>query len=134
MSRAAQYLLAVYIAAHRHGSPVATGSVAELLEKTPATVTQTMQRLDDEGLVNYEAYGGTTLTAAGRERAATLHETYVTVSWFFRSVLDLDAHEAEAMELAGLVSPTVAERLVAALPYDVEDTRRRSSRTSADEG
>lgn len=134
MSWAAQYLLAVYIATHSHGSPVATGTVAELLEKTPATVTQTMQRLDDQGLVNYESYGGTTLTAAGRERATTLHETYVTVSWFFRSVLDLDAHEAEAMELAGLVSPTVAERLVAALPYDTEDTRRHSSQASTDEG
>jgi len=133
MSGAAQYLLAVYIAAHSHGSPVATGTIAELLEKTPATVTQTMQRLDDEGLVDHEAYRGTTLTPAGRERAATLHETYVTVSWFFRSVLELNDHEAEAMELAGLVSPTVAERLVAALPYDIKETLPQSSRVGADE-
>jgi DtxR family Mn-dependent transcriptional regulator len=44
MSGAPQYLLAVYIAVHGHGSPVATGTVAELLEKTPATVSRTMQR------------------------------------------------------------------------------------------
>lgn len=44
----------------------------------------------------------------------------MTVSWFFRSVLDLDEHESEAMELAGLVSPTVAERLAATLLSDAD--------------
>jgi hypothetical protein len=37
------------------------------------------------------------------------------------------------MELAGLVSPTVADRLVAAFPYDLEGTLPKSSGTSADE-
>ena len=60
------------------------------------------------------------LTDVGRERAAELHETYVTVSWVFRSILDLEDHEAEAMNLAGLVSPTVAERLAATLPTETD--------------
>lgn len=60
------------------------------------------------------------LTDAGRERAAELHESYVTVSWFFRSVLDLEDHEAEAMNLAGLVSPTVVQRLAATLPTETD--------------
>ena len=47
--------------------------------------------------------------------AEALHETYVTLSWFFRSVLDLDTHEREAMQMAGLVSPAVAERLAETL-------------------
>jgi DtxR family Mn-dependent transcriptional regulator len=76
------------------------------------------QRLAADDLVTYEAYEGATLTESGRERAEQLHETYVTVSWFFRSVLELDDYESEAMELAGLVSPMVAKRLAATLPCE----------------
>ena len=118
MSGTAQYLLAVYILAQRGEPPVAPGAIGDLLGKSPATVTEMLQRLESEGSATYEPYHGATLTESGRERAATLHETYVTVSWFFRSVLELDEHEAEAMEMAGLVSPLVARRLAATLPYD----------------
>jgi len=120
MSGAAQYLLAVYILGHRDEPPIRTNAVAETLDRSPATVTETFQRLDREGLVDYESYKGVTLTDIGRERAAELHESYVTVSWFFRSVLDLEDHEAEAMNLAGLVSPTVAARLAATLPTETD--------------
>ena len=75
------------------------------------------QRLGENGLLTYEPYEGVTLTDSGGERATALHETYVTVSWFFRGVLGLDDHESEAMELAGLVSPAVAERLADTLPH-----------------
>jgi DtxR family Mn-dependent transcriptional regulator len=118
VSAGGQYLLAVFILGHREEEPVGTNAVAEALERSPATVTERFKQLDEEGLVEYEPYEGATLTAAGRERAAEVHETYVTVSWFFRGVLDLDDHESEAMGLAGIVSPTVAERLAATLPAD----------------
>ncbi|ELZ38190.1 iron-dependent repressor [Halorubrum distributum JCM 10247] len=94
--------------------------MAETLDRSPATVTETFQRLDEDGLVEYEAYNGVTLTDAGRERAGELHETYVTISWFFQSLLELDDYEKEAMELAGLVSPTVAERLTDTLPIETD--------------
>nr|WP_149784436.1 metal-dependent transcriptional regulator [Halorubrum aquaticum] len=112
MTRAAQYLLALYIAEHRSAPPVASGRVAEVVDRSPAAATEMLQRLEADGLVELEPYHGATLTAAGRERAAALHETYVALSWFFRDVLDLDAHEREAMEMAGLLSSDVADRLV----------------------
>lgn len=118
MSGAPQYLLAIYIAEHRRSPPVPPGRLAEMLDRSPSSATEMCQRLAEDGLVSYEAYEGVTLTESGRARAARLHETYVTVSWFFRGVLDLDEYETEAMELAGLVSPTVAERLAATLPTD----------------
>jgi len=124
MSNRQQYLLAIYIAQHRDGPPVSPGVLADSLDRSPATVTEMCQRLADDGLVSYEAYEGVRLTEAGRERAAELHEAYVTVSWFFRSVLDLDEYESEAMELAGLVSPIVAERLAATLLSDADAAAR----------
>ncbi|QLH78035.1 metal-dependent transcriptional regulator [Halosimplex rubrum] len=128
MSGVPQYLLAVYIAEHRRSPPVPPGVVAEMLDRSPAAATEMCQRLAEDGLVSYEAYEGVTLTDSGRERAAQLHETYVTVSWFFRGVLDLDEYETEAMELAGLVSPTVAERLAATLPTGAEAATESGAR------
>ncbi len=98
MRTAPEYLLAIYIAQHRDDPPVAPGELGEMLDRSPAAVTEMCQRLAEDGLVSYEPYDGVTLTESGREEATELHETYVTVSWFFRGVLDLDDHETEAMD------------------------------------
>ena len=98
--------------------PVASGVVADRLDKSPPSVTEIVQRLDDQGLVVYEPYEGATLTDAGRERGTDLHQSYVTLSWFFRSVLELETHESEAMEPAGVIDPTVSERLTTVLPVE----------------
>lgn len=71
-----------------------------------------LQRLDNRELVPYEPYEEATLTTAGHDHAAELHESYVTLSWFFRSVLELETHESAAMELAGVIDPSVADRLI----------------------
>lgn len=123
--RTAEYLLAIYITQHRQEPPVSPGELAETLDRSPAAVTEMCQRLADRGLLTVEPYEGVTLTEAGRERATQVHETYVTVSWFFRDVLGLENYEQEAMEMAGLVSPTVAERLAGTLPFQ-EDTERET--------
>ncbi|MEE6209398.1 metal-dependent transcriptional regulator [Salarchaeum sp. III] len=123
MNGDAPYLLAVYIVLEQRGSPVSTSAVAELLDRSPSTVTEQFKHLDRDGLVHHEPYEGATLTEDGRERAAALHEAYVTVSWFYRSVLDLDSREADAMQVAGLLSPGVADRLAAMLPYDADENR-----------
>jgi DtxR family Mn-dependent transcriptional regulator len=115
MTQTAQYLLALYIAEQRRSPPIPTGHLAEMLDRSPAATTEMLQRLEADGFVTREPYQGVTLTDAGRERGRELHETYVALSWFFRSVLDLDAHEREAMEMAGLMSPSVAQRLTTLL-------------------
>ncbi|WP_251343220.1 metal-dependent transcriptional regulator [Haloplanus halophilus] len=122
MSGAARYLLALYIVEQRRDPPVSSGDVADLVGRSQATATQMLQGLAADGLVTYEPYEGAALTEAGRDRAADLHETYVTLSWFFRDVLDLEDYEAEAMEMAGLIDPEVANRLTALLPYEAEST------------
>lgn len=115
MSSSAQYLLALYICEHRQEPPVRTGTIAERLDRTPASATEMMKALAEEGYVEYEPYEGATLTEAGRKRAADLHETYAALSWFFRGVLGLDDHERQALEIAGTLAPAVAERLADSL-------------------
>jgi DtxR family Mn-dependent transcriptional regulator len=118
MSGAPQYLLAIYITEHQQDPPVSFGSVADVLDRSPASVTEMCQRLDEQGLVEHEPYQGVTLTDEGRERAADLHETYVALSWFFRDVLELEEYESEAMAMAGTVSADVTERLATTLLAD----------------
>lgn len=122
MTGTAQYLLAIHIAERRDGPPVPSGVVADALDRSPASATEMFGRLDDRGLVTHEPYEGATLTPEGRATAEELFETYRTLSRFFEEVLGLDDHEAEAMELAGAVSPTVVDRLASTLlPADVPD-------------
>jgi DtxR family Mn-dependent transcriptional regulator len=118
MSGTDQYLLAIYIESQRGETPVSSGTVADRLDRSAPAVTEMLQRLDDRGLVTCEPYKGATLTTAGHNRAAELHDSYVTLSWFFRSVLDLKTHESEAMEMAGVIDPSVTERLRTILPVD----------------
>jgi DtxR family Mn-dependent transcriptional regulator len=42
----------------------------------------------------------------------------VTLSWFFRSVLELETHESKAMKLARVINPRVADRLTTVLPAE----------------
>ena len=111
MTGMSQYLIVLYIEEQRLDPPVPPGRIADGVDKSAAATTEMLQRLDEKGLVAYEPYAGATLTEHGRETAADLHERYVTLSWFFRDVLDLDDYEREAMELAGAVSGDVSARL-----------------------
>jgi Mn-dependent DtxR family transcriptional regulator len=120
MADASAYLIVIYAAERDGETPVAPGRIADAVGRSPAATTEMLQRLEDRGLVVYEPYEGAELTAQGRVEAADLHETYRTLSQFFREVLDIEAPESEAMELAGSVSPLVTERLSAALLAETE--------------
>lgn len=134
MSGRSQYLLGLYIAEHRDEPPVSPGRVAERLDRSAATAAEMFGKLDGDGLVAYEPYEGVQLTEAGRERAAELHETYVLLSWFFRSVLELDDHEGKAMEMAGVMDREVAAELVETLPYDPDVPADPTSPRTGSEG
>lgn len=120
VTRKARYLLALYIEEHRSSPPVSSGRLAEVLDRSASAATEMIQRLEADGLVTHERYVGATLTEAGRKRAREIHETYVALSWFFRVVLELDDHEREAMEIAGLICPTVAEQLLTLVSEDLD--------------
>ena len=118
MSDTSRYLLTLYRLSDRHDGPVPPGAIADDLGRSPSATTEMLQRLDARGLVDHEPYDGATLTAEGRDAARDLHDTYVTLSRFFRDVLELDDHEEEALAIAGTVSPVVADRLASTLLDD----------------
>ncbi|WP_018256525.1 metal-dependent transcriptional regulator [Halomicrobium katesii] len=115
MERVAQYLVVVYDRELTDGSPVEPGTVARAMGRSPSATTEMLQRLADDGLVDYEPYEGVTLTDRGRERATELYDTYRTLSAFFEEVLELESPEREARAVVDTVSPIVADRLDALL-------------------
>ena len=59
-------------ALERLDSPVKTSSLAQVLEVSPASVSEMLQRLSKKELVEYTPYGGATLTKKGRQRVLEL--------------------------------------------------------------
>jgi DtxR family Mn-dependent transcriptional regulator len=113
---AKEYLVAIY-ALHAEGKPVIGARLAERLKVTPPTVTQTLRRLKDQGLVTLEPR--ITLTEQGRAVAEeTLRRQRLSERWLIETLgLDwAEAHDASrAMEAA--ISPAIAERLNAILGH-----------------
>jgi len=120
MSETTHYLLALYRLTGGHDDPVPPSDVADAVERSPAATTEMLQRLDERGIVDHEPYEGTILTAEGEDTARDLHQTYVTLTRFFRDVLELENYEDEALALAGTVSPVVIDRLTETLLEDAD--------------
>lgn len=124
------YLLAMYLYEADAGSPVPPGVIADLLDKSPAAVTQTIQRFELAGLVTSEPYEGATLTCEGTAIAETEYETYLVLVRFFDEVLALESPEYEALSVVGSVSNGVADRLAEMLldsPTEDPDTPNLSA-------
>ena len=65
--------------------------IAAALSITPATVTDGFKKLQDAGLVNYEPYGGVTLTEDGRNIAERTRQSHLVI----RNLLELAGVESE---------------------------------------
>jgi DtxR family transcriptional regulator, Mn-dependent transcriptional regulator len=116
------YLKAIY-AFERDGGAAATNDIAQRLAIAPASVSGMVQRLADQGLVEYERYRGVRLTAAGRKAALrTLRRHRVIESYLVQALgypWDVVHQEAERLEHAA--SDTLIDRMAAAIGEPVTD-------------
>lgn len=85
--------------------------VAESLRVKQASVTNMVQRLGEQGYLDYEKYRGLVLTAKGRAVACRIQQRHVTLSRFF-SVLGIGA-EAQQRDIEGIEHHLSAETLLA---------------------
>jgi DtxR family Mn-dependent transcriptional regulator len=87
-------------------------NVAEILGVSPSSVTEMFQKLSKEGYINYEKYGGATLTAKGKKIADSTRLKHQMLTDFFlhlgvdEKIADKDACKAEHM-----LSPETFDRL-----------------------
>ncbi|ELY92676.1 MULTISPECIES: metal-dependent transcriptional regulator [Natrialba] len=111
MNTADQYLKAIYLAQRIEEGPASTGTLADLLEVSPASVNEMVGKLEDRELVEHEKYKGATLTDEGLERAHNALQTYCIIERFLTNVLEVDEFREEARALESVIDDTVAERL-----------------------
>jgi Mn-dependent DtxR family transcriptional regulator len=74
--------------------------IAESLKVREASVTSMVQRLGEQGYLNYERYRGLVLTPKGREVACQIQERHATLAQFF-SLLGIDA-ETQRRDIEGI--------------------------------
>lgn len=111
MNTADQYLKAIYLAQRIEDGPASTGTLADLLEVSPASVNEMVGKLEDRELVDHEKYKGASLTDEGLERAHNALQTYCIIERFLANVLEVEEFRDEARTLESVIDETVADRL-----------------------
>lgn len=100
--------------------------VAKELELGPSTVTGMFKKLDKEGYINYEKYGGVTLTEKGTEIARKTREKYSMLKEFLMHLgLDEKTAEEDACKIEHILDPKTAKILKKFVEFtDKEDESR----------
>ncbi|MFP8889073.1 metal-dependent transcriptional regulator [Natrialbaceae archaeon A-CW2] len=111
MNTADQYLKAIYLAQRLEDGPASTGTLADLLEVSPASVNEMIGKLEQRDLVEHEKYKGARLTDDGLERAHNALQTYCIIERFLANVLEVEAYREEARALESVIDDVVADRL-----------------------
>ncbi|WP_298456662.1 metal-dependent transcriptional regulator [uncultured Cellulomonas sp.] len=120
---AQDYLKVVWAAGEWSTAPVTTKRLAERLGVGAPTVSETVRRLCDQGLLAHARYGAVELTAAGRAHAVAMVRRHRLIETFLVRELGYgwdEVHdEAEVLEHA--VSDLLVERLDERLGHPVRD-------------
>jgi DtxR family Mn-dependent transcriptional regulator len=116
------YLKAIY-AFERDGRAAATNDIAQRLAIAPASVSGMVQRLADQGLVEYERYKGVRLTTAGRKAALRTIRRHRVIEAYLVKALGYgwDGVHDEAERLEHSASDTLIDRMAAAIGEPVTD-------------
>jgi DtxR family transcriptional regulator, Mn-dependent transcriptional regulator len=104
-------LKAIYRASRDGNGGAHTGALAERLGVSPGTVTATVKRLADRGLVDHKPYRGVELTADGQRSAITAIRRHRIVERFLADMLGYAWNEADRL----------AKSFEHELPQEVED-------------
>ena len=87
------YLEAIYLFAKK-GNEVRAGQIATFLNVKKSSVTEALQNLSREKLINYKPYNPITLTELGKNAAENILRRHNIVKTFFRDILNLSDEEA----------------------------------------
>lgn len=92
---------------------VHTNDVANALGINPASVTEFLQKLGDEGFVDYEKYGGANLTKKGRKLAIETKKKHDKLMEFLVLLgVDKKIAEKDACEMEHFLHPSTMEIVI----------------------
>ena len=103
------YLSLMYVL-ERDKEPVLGVRLAELLNVTPPTVTNTLKRMVRDGLITMDE-NGTRLTKAGKQSARTVLRRHMLTEWMMARMLPWSKLHQEAHNLEHAISSEVESAL-----------------------
>jgi DtxR family Mn-dependent transcriptional regulator len=106
------YLKALYDQS-KNGTAVSTTDISKILKIAPASVTEMMKKLADNGYINYSPYHGSTLTQKGVQEAQRIARKHRLLERFLSDVLHIksDQVHCQACEMEHALSDEAEESL-----------------------
>jgi DtxR family transcriptional regulator, Mn-dependent transcriptional regulator len=106
------YLETLYIL-QRDGIPIVGARLAEILGVTPPTVTNTLKRMQRDGLIEPTETQGFHLTLQGLDQARSVMRRHMLTEWLLMSVLKVPWSQThtEAHHLEHMISDLIEERM-----------------------
>jgi DtxR family Mn-dependent transcriptional regulator len=106
------YLKAVYDHS-RNGTAVSTTEISRTLKVAPASVTEMLKKLAENGYVNYSPYHGSSLTEKGLQQAQKVARKHRLLEKFLSDVLHIrsDKVHSQACEMEHTLSDEAEESL-----------------------
>lgn len=90
----------------------ATGRIAREMGVKPSSATEMLQKLQNEGLLQYESYAGAALTDSGRKLALELKAKHRAIADFLEIIgVDRGSAERDACQMEHHVGKETMERL-----------------------
>jgi DtxR family Mn-dependent transcriptional regulator len=109
------YLSLMYVL-ERDKEPVVGVRLAQLLNVTPPTVTNTLKRMVRDGLITMDK-NGTRLTKTGKQSARTVVRRHMLTEWMMASILPWSKLHQEAHNLEHAISAEVETALFEELEH-----------------
>jgi len=112
------YLKAVYNLS-RNGDLVSNAAISQKLDVAPASVTEKLKKLSEEGYVKYSPYHGSSLTEKGQIEAKRVTRKHRLLETFLSDVLHIgkDKVHSEACQMEHALSDEAEESLCRMLKH-----------------
>ncbi len=106
-----EYIELIYILEQKDGH-AHTGTIASEMDIKAPSVTQMLQKLEREGLVQYQSYTGATLTKKGKTMALHLLEKHRVIREFLELIgIDEKTAERDACQIEHHISTDSVRQL-----------------------
>ncbi len=107
------YLKYIYLLSQKNGGPAKTGEISRHLKVAPPSVTEMLDRLQQDGLARHRKYQGATLTKRGRDHAIRILRRHCTMEYFLAQALGVPEgrYHDEACAMEHALSDDTAKRL-----------------------
>ena len=101
------------------GRPAKTKDIADAMGIKPPSVTEMLAKLKDEGYIEYQPYGGASLTERGKAEAIQMERKHQVLETFLVDALGVELEKAhdEACKMEHTVSDSTLSRMCAFLGH-----------------